>query len=152
MCVCVSVCVSSIVFKNPCQYLFSSFFWILFSILMYIMCVCLFSVLSRRVGTLQISIIIIMANCTARSVSMIRNQIDINSPIWPFVCLQKKSSGLFIAIYQVMKNRSSTGHYIFCRGEKCIASEKEEREKKRAKEKWKKKGVWVCVYSSSVPS
>ena len=31
-----------------------------FSISMYIMCVCLFSALSRRVGALQISIIIIM--------------------------------------------------------------------------------------------
>ena len=34
-------------------------FWITFSISMYIMCVCLFSALSRRVGALQISIIII---------------------------------------------------------------------------------------------
>ena len=31
-----------------------------FSILMYIMCVCLFGALSRRVGALQISIIIII--------------------------------------------------------------------------------------------
>ena len=35
-------------------------FWIIFSISMYIMCVCLFSALSRRVGALQISIIIII--------------------------------------------------------------------------------------------
>ena len=34
--------------------------WITFSISMYIMCVCLFSALSRRVGALQISIIIII--------------------------------------------------------------------------------------------
>ena len=32
---------------------------------MYIMCVCLFSTLSRRVGTLQISIIIININACA---------------------------------------------------------------------------------------
>ena len=42
-----------------------TFFWggwvggITFSISIYIMCVCLFSALSRRVGALQISIIII---------------------------------------------------------------------------------------------
>ena len=36
------------------------FFGITFSISMYIMCVCLFSALSRRVGALQISIIIII--------------------------------------------------------------------------------------------
>ena len=52
---CVHVCVSSIVFKNPCQYLY--LFWgITFSILMYLMCVrlrlCLFSAFSRRVGAL----------------------------------------------------------------------------------------------------
>ena len=34
------------------------FFWITFSISMYIMCVCLFSALSHRLGALQISIII----------------------------------------------------------------------------------------------
>ena len=58
MCVC--VCVSSIVFKNLCQYPFFSFFLFLitFSISMYIMCVCLFSALSRRVSVLQISVII----------------------------------------------------------------------------------------------
>ena len=39
---------------------FFFFFWITFSISMYIMCVCLFSALSRRVGALQISIIIII--------------------------------------------------------------------------------------------
>ena len=32
------VCISSIVFKNPCRYL--SFFWITFSISVYIRCVC----------------------------------------------------------------------------------------------------------------
>ena len=37
------------------------FVWITFSISMYIMCVCLFSALSRRVGALQISIIIIIS-------------------------------------------------------------------------------------------
>ena len=37
---------------------------ITFSISMYIMCVCLFSALSRRVGALQISIIIIICQCT----------------------------------------------------------------------------------------
>ena len=54
---CVRACVniSSIAFKNPCRHLF---FLITFSISMYIMCVCLFSALCRRVGTLQISIII----------------------------------------------------------------------------------------------
>ena len=51
------VCISSIVFKNPCRYL--SVFWITFSISLYIRCVCLFSTLSRRVGALQFSIIII---------------------------------------------------------------------------------------------
>ena len=58
VCVCVCVCISDIVFKNPCRYLllFSSFL-IRFSISI---CVCLFSALSRRVGALQISIIIII--------------------------------------------------------------------------------------------
>ena len=61
VCVCVCMCVgiSSIVFKNPCQYLLLLFL-ITFSISMYIMCVCLFSALSHRVGALQISIIIII--------------------------------------------------------------------------------------------
>ena len=36
------------------------FLGITFPISMYIMCVCLFSALSRRVGTLQISIIIVI--------------------------------------------------------------------------------------------
>ena len=40
--------------------LFFPFYWIPFSISMYIMCVCLFSALNRRVGALQISIIIII--------------------------------------------------------------------------------------------
>ena len=53
--------VCGIVFKNPCRYIFFSFFLLItFSISMYIMCVCLFSALSRRVGALQISIIIII--------------------------------------------------------------------------------------------
>ena len=38
----------------------SSYFFITFSISMYIMCVCLFSALGSRVGALQISIIIII--------------------------------------------------------------------------------------------
>ena len=59
MCVCVCVCVCGIVFKNPCHIFFLSFL-ITFSISMYIMCVCLFSALSRTVGALQISIIIII--------------------------------------------------------------------------------------------
>ena len=58
VCVCVCVCISDIVFKNPCRYLLLCL--ITFSISMYIMCVCLFSALSRRVGALQISIIIII--------------------------------------------------------------------------------------------
>ena len=41
-------------------FFFFFFFWITFSISMYIMCVCLFSALSRRVGALQMSIIIIL--------------------------------------------------------------------------------------------
>ena len=57
VCVCVCVCISNIVFKNPVRY---HLFWITFSISVYIMCVCLFSDLSRRVGALQISIIIII--------------------------------------------------------------------------------------------
>ena len=59
VCVCVCMCVgiSSIVFKNPCRYLL--LFLIKFSISMCIMCVCLFSAWSHRVGALQISIIII---------------------------------------------------------------------------------------------
>ena len=36
---------------------------------MYIMCVCLFSALSRRVGALQISIIIIIINNRTETVS-----------------------------------------------------------------------------------
>ena len=43
-------------------YTFFIFWGIIFSISMYIMCVCLFSALSRRVGALQISIIIIIIN------------------------------------------------------------------------------------------
>ena len=69
-CVCVSVCVcvracmrvrACIFCLNTCQYYIHYYFFklITFSISMYIMCVCLFSALSRRVGALQISIIII---------------------------------------------------------------------------------------------
>ena len=58
-----SVCVriSSIVFLTLVD-VFFPFFNITFSISMYIMCVCLFTALSRRVGALQISIII-NTNC-----------------------------------------------------------------------------------------
>ena len=42
---------------------FSFFFLITFSISVYSMCVCLFSALSRRVGALQIFIIIIIIQC-----------------------------------------------------------------------------------------
>ena len=64
VCVCVCVCVRifCIVMLEPLSIPFSFFFFfffITFSISMYIMCVCLFSTLSRRVGALQISIIII---------------------------------------------------------------------------------------------
>ena len=65
VCVCVRACIFCIVMLEP----LSINIWggggggggggITFSILMYIMYVCLFSALSRRVGTLQISIIII---------------------------------------------------------------------------------------------
>ena len=62
VCVCVRVCVRVHLLHNYAWtlvdiYIFN--FWITFSISMYIMCVCLFSALSRRVGALQISIIII---------------------------------------------------------------------------------------------
>ena len=77
VCVCVCVCVCARIFcvvtLEPLSTLCVSFFYLFFftlhifiadniSILMYIMCVilCLFSALSRRVGTLQISIIIII--------------------------------------------------------------------------------------------
>ena len=54
---CVCVCIFCIAMRET---LSISFFWITFSISMYIMCVCLFSTLNRRVGTLQISFIIII--------------------------------------------------------------------------------------------
>ena len=58
VCVCVSIfCI--IMLQHFSIHTFFIFF-ITFSILMYIMCVCLFSTLSRRVGALQISIIIII--------------------------------------------------------------------------------------------
>ena len=63
-CVCVRVCVCMCIFciimhEHLLIYTFF-FFLITFSILMYIMCVCLFSALSHRVGALQISIVIII--------------------------------------------------------------------------------------------
>ena len=68
VCVCVCMCIFCIVTLELLSTLCVSFFkfhlllLITFSISMYVMCVtlCLFSVLSRRVGALQISIIIIM--------------------------------------------------------------------------------------------
>ena len=68
----------------------------------------------------------------------------------PLCMLANRSSGLFIAIYQVMKNRSQNiDHYVFCRGEKCIASEKEERQReRRERRKSGKKGVCVCLQFS----
>ena len=65
MCVCVPrACVRACVFcmitlEHLSIYTYL-FFWITFSISMYIMSVCLFSALSRRIGALQISIIIII--------------------------------------------------------------------------------------------
>ena len=57
MCVCACVCIFCIIML---EHLSIYIFWITFSISMYIMRVCLFSALSRRVGALQISIIIII--------------------------------------------------------------------------------------------
>ena len=54
------------------------FFWIKFSISMYIMCVCLFSALSCRVGTLQISIIIIIIKRTSFFWKTVKN-LELNS-------------------------------------------------------------------------
>ena len=67
----------------------------------------------------------------------------------PLCMLANRSSGLFIAIYQVMKNRSQNiDHYVFCRGEKCIASEKEERQRERRRERRKSgKKRCVCVFT-----
>ena len=62
-CVHVCVCIFCIIMLEHLSiYLLfsSSSFLITFSISMYIMCVCLFSALGRRVGALQISIIIII--------------------------------------------------------------------------------------------
>ena len=71
VCVCVHACTRA--FMHVCVCIFCIimlehllvyytylFFWITFSISMYIMHVCLFSTLSHRVGALQISIIIII--------------------------------------------------------------------------------------------
>ena len=41
---------------------------------MYIMCVCLFSALSRKVGTLQISIIIIKGRKSHRNIKYIKKK------------------------------------------------------------------------------
>ena len=67
VCVCVCVCIFCVVMLEPFFFFLFSFFVLLlllflitFSISMYIMCVCLFSALSRRVGALQISMIIII--------------------------------------------------------------------------------------------
>ena len=64
VCVCVCACLFCIVVLEPLSTLGVSFFFFIadnISIAMYIMCIilCLFSVLSCRVGSLQISIIII---------------------------------------------------------------------------------------------
>ena len=72
VCVCVCVCVRASLRLNPCLHYVLAFFFLFFfsnyfiaaniSISMYIMCVilCLFSALIRRVGALQISIIVII--------------------------------------------------------------------------------------------
>ena len=64
VCVCVCVCIVCIIMLEHLSIyikkMFFFFFWITFSISMYIKCVCLFSALSRRVGALQISIITII--------------------------------------------------------------------------------------------
>ena len=62
VCVCVCVCIFCIIMLEHLSIYTFLFFFITFSISMYIMCVCLFSALSRRVGALQISIIIIIIN------------------------------------------------------------------------------------------
>ena len=60
VCVCVHVCIFCIVMLEPLSIFFFCSFWDKYSISMCIMCVCLFSALSRRVGALQIAIIIIL--------------------------------------------------------------------------------------------
>ena len=60
-CVCVCVCIFCIIMLEHLSIYIYLFFGITFSISMYIMCVCLFSAFSHRVGALQISIIIIMS-------------------------------------------------------------------------------------------
>ena len=59
VCVCVRACIFCIVMLEPLSINIWGGGGITFSISMYIMYVCLFSALSRMVGTLQISIIII---------------------------------------------------------------------------------------------
>ena len=59
VCVCVCVCIFCIIMLEHLS-IYTYFFLKAFSVSMYIMCVCLFSALSRRVGALQISIIIII--------------------------------------------------------------------------------------------
>ena len=59
-CVCVCMCIFCIIMHEHLLIYTFFFFLITFSILMYIMCVCLFSALSHRVGALQISMVIII--------------------------------------------------------------------------------------------
>ena len=61
MCVCVCAGIFCIIMLEHLSIYTYLYFWITFSISMYIMCVCLFSALSHRVGALQISIIIIIS-------------------------------------------------------------------------------------------
>ena len=59
VCVCACVRIFCIIMIEHLS-IYTSFFWITFSISMYVMCVYLFSALSHRVRALQISIIIII--------------------------------------------------------------------------------------------
>ena len=74
VCVCVCVCMCVHLLHNYTWTLVDIyaylFFWKTFSISMYIMCVCLFSALSHRVGTLHISIIIIIINAWTLSLCL----------------------------------------------------------------------------------
>ena len=66
---CVCVCIFCIIILEHLSiytFLFNLFFWITFSISVYIMCVCLFSALIGRVGALQISIIIVLKKDSLR--------------------------------------------------------------------------------------
>ena len=72
-CVCVHACVCAHLLHNYAWTLVDIYiliFSITFFISMYIMCVCLFSALSRRVGALQISIIIIILHCITHACSI----------------------------------------------------------------------------------